>query len=469
MIRRKRLVAATVGLAAGAALARRGRSGRSDVVESDEASDAIGFGRTRQGNIYAGRLRGERIRVPFDPARLEAAARKAMSREGFAYVAGGAGLESTMAANRAAFERWRIVPRPLRDVSVRDIRVELLGRTLPAPLLLAPIGVLEMAHRDGDLAVARAAAGERIPMIFSSQASYPMERIAGEMGDAPRWFQLYWSTSNELVESFVSRAERCGCEAIVLTLDTTMLGWRTRDLDLAHLPFLLGKGIAQYTSDPVFDALLSQPSEARDAGGSRTVNLTAARALVELTRAYPGSFVSNVRSGKPLAAVRRFLEIYSRPSLTWDELAFLRERTRLPILLKGILHPDDARTAIDEGMDGIVVSNHGGRQVDGAISSLEALPPIVEAVGGRVPILLDSGIRGGADIFKALALGATAVCIGRPYAYGLAIAGAGGVQTVIQNLKADFDLTMGLAGCASVAEIGPDAVVAQREPMLTAP
>ena len=190
---------------------------------------------------------------------------------------------------------------------------------------------------------------------------------------------------------------------------------------------------------------------------------------MQLTRAYPGSFWRNVRSGEPIAAVEQFLRIYSRPSLTWADLAFLRERTTLPIFLKGILHPDDARKAIDEGMDGIVVSNHGGRQVDGAIASLAALPPIVEAAGGRVPILLDSGIRGGADVFKALALGATAVCIGRPYAYGLAVAGAAGVQTVIQNLRADFDLTMGLAGCAAVSEIGPEAIVAAREAVATAP
>ena len=403
--------------------------------------------------------------MPFDPAGLEAAARNVMSAEGFAYIAGGAGLETTMAANRAAFERLRIVPRALRDVSARDAGIELFGRRLPAPFLLAPIGVLEVAHRDADVAVARAAAAEGVPFIFSSQASYAMERVAAVMGDAPRWFQLYWSTSNELVESFVARAERAGCEAIVLTLDTTMLGWRARDLELAHLPFLLGKGIAQYTSDPVFRGMLGGP---RPRPRQRP-NATAARALVRLTRAYPGSFWANLRSGEPLAAVEQFLRIYSRPSLTWADLAFLRERTKLRILLKGILHPDDARRAVDEGMDGIVVSNHGGRQVDGAIASLDALPSIVGAVGGRVPVLLDSGIRGGADVFKALALGATAVCIGRPYAYGLAVAGAAGVQTVIRNLHADFDLTMGLAGCAAVTEIGPEAVVAAPEAVASAP
>jgi len=319
--------------------------------------------------------------------------------------------------------------------------------------------VLDLAHREGELAVARAARGEGVPMIFSNQASRPMEVVARALGDAPRWFQLYWSTSDELVESLVARAERCGCEAIVLTLDTTILGWRSRDLDVAYLPFLRGKGIAQYTSDPAFTRLLS---EAASDGGPRTPqpkpNLRALRTLVELVRRYPDSFLRALLSGHARAAVERFTQIYSRPSLTWQDLGWLRERTRLPILLKGVLHPDDAAQAVEHGMDGIVVSNHGGRQVDGSIATLDALPGVVEAVQGRVPVILDSGVRGGADAFKALALGATAVGIGRPYVYGLAIAGEAGVREVIRNLSADFDLTMGLAGCRSVAEIDREAL-----------
>ncbi|MBA2358627.1 MAG: alpha-hydroxy-acid oxidizing protein [Actinobacteria bacterium] len=412
-------------------------------------------GRRRQFEIYLGGVRGTRPRTPLDPARLERAARRALSREGFAYLAGGAGRESTIDANRQAFERRRIVPRVLRDVSARDTSVELFGRRLASPFLLAPIGVLELAHRAADLAVARAAAAEGVPMVFSNQASYPMERCAAELGDGVRWFQLYWSTSNALVESLVRRAEACGCSAIVLTLDTTMLGWRSRDLELGYLPFLLGKGIAQYTSDPVFRSLLDgmPPETERPA-----VNPATLRALVRLTRAYPGRFRDNLRSPLPRAAVRRFVEIYSRPSLTWDDLSFLRDLTTLPVLLKGVLHPDDAREALARGVDGIVVSNHGGRQVDGAVATLDALPSIVAAVAGRVPVLLDSGVRGGADAFKALALGARAVLLGRPYAYGLAIAGEAGVREVLRNFKADFDLTMGLAGCASVADIGPEAL-----------
>lgn len=419
---------------------------------SETGGAGPGRGRLRQAEIFIRGMAGRRPAVPTDPRRLEDRARRAMSAEAFAYMAGGAGAESTIAANRAALDRWRIVPRVLRDVSTRDTSVELFGRRLPLPLLLAPIGVLDLAHADSDLAVARAAATEGVPMIFSSQASVPMERCAAAMGDAPRWFQLYWSTSDELVRSFVERAKRCGCEAIVLTLDTTMLGWRPRDLDLAYLPFLRGRGIAQYTSDPVFRESLREPLDS-SIGDPGRPNLALLRAAGEMLIRYPDSVRGSIRSGAARAAVQRFIATYSRPSLEWDDLSSLRDLTDLPILLKGVLHPKDAEMAVDRGMDGIIVSNHGGRQIDGSIGALDALPRIVKAVGGKVPVLFDSGIRGGADLFKALALGATAACIGRPYAYGLAIAGERGVREVIQNVGAEFDLTMGLAGCRSVDEI----------------
>jgi isopentenyl diphosphate isomerase/L-lactate dehydrogenase-like FMN-dependent dehydrogenase len=413
-----------------------------------------GVGRKRQADLYLGALRGRRPAVPVAAELLEERAREVMSRKGFAYVAGGAGLESTIGANRAAFERWQIVPRVLRDTSERDCRVELYSRKLSSPFLLAPIGVLEAVHRDADRAVARAAAADDVPMIFSNQASVAMEECADVMEDAPRWFQLYWSTSNELVASLVRRAEACGCGAIVVTLDTTLFGWRPRDLDLGFLPFALGQGMAQYTSDPVFNTLIGEAKHTEAVSRERPT-ASAVRSLIELARTYPGPFWSNLVSPRPRAAVRLFLETYSRPSLGWDDLSFLRGLTSLPIVLKGILDPDDARAAVAHGANGIVVSNHGGRQVDGAIASLDALPAIVEAVGEEIPILLDSGIRGGADAFKALALGARAVLIGRPYAYGLGIAGEHGVREVIRNFRAEFDLTMGLAGCASVAEIKP--------------
>ena len=410
------------------------------------------IGRKRQRAIYVAGVGGQRPVVPVGQAELEKAAQAAMPPEAWAYVAGGAGRESTLDANRAAFERWRIVPRVLRDVEKRDLSVELFGRRLPSPLLLCPIGVLGLVHRDADLAVAKAAASLGVPYIFSNQASVSMETCAAAMGDAPRWFQLYWSKSNELVASFVRRAEACGCSAVVLTLDTTMLGWRPRDLDLGSLPFMAGQGIAQYTSDPVFRTQLSLPLDLGD-GPKPPLNLqTIATALAQKAN-FPGGLLRNLASADPRTAVQRFMTTYSRPSLQWDDLKFLRQHTKLPILLKGVLHPADAKKAVELGLDGLVVSNHGGRQIDGEIASLNALPAVAEAVNGKIPVLFDSGVRGGADVFKALALGATAVCLGRPYVYGLAVAGQRGVEEVISNVLAEFDLTFGLAGCARVADV----------------
>ncbi len=368
-------------------------------------------GMARQIEIYLNGLRGERPTVPASLQELEDRSERAMSEEAAAYIDGGAGDEQTMAANLEAFDRHRIVPRMGRDCATRDLSVTLLGRTLPAPVLTAPIGVLEMVHPEADLAVARAAAALGLPMIISNQASRPMEEIAEAGGEGPRWFQLYWGKSDELVASLVGRAQASGCEAIVVTLDTTILGWRPRDLDLGHLPFLKGQGIAQYTSDPVFRAMLAEPPEAN-----------------------------------PLAAATLFTQIYSDPCLTWDKLKTLRRMTDLPILLKGVQHPDDAALAVEHGFDGIVVSNHGGRQVDGAAASLDQLPLCADRVAGRIPVLFDSGVRTGADIVKALALGAQAVCVGRPYVYGLAMDGEAGVRTVLTNLIAELDLTLALSG-----------------------
>jgi lactate 2-monooxygenase len=412
----------------------------------------------RQTEIYLAGARGTRPRVPVDADRLETEARRVMTPKAFAYVAGGAGAETTVRANRAAFDRWSIVPRVLRDVSVRDTSVELFGRRLPSPFVLSPIGAIELVHREADLAVSRAAAAVGLPMIFSNQASVPMETCAASMGTAPRWFQLYWSKDDDLVESLLRRAEACGCEAIVVTLDTTLLGWRTRDLELGYLPFLEGKGIAQYTSDPVFMGKLREPLPGPSPPRGR-ITLTALRTALAMARAVPGGALENLRTGTATAAVRRFVATYSRPSLTWADLPFLRRRTRLPIVLKGILHPDDARRAVDEGMDGVFVSNHGGRQVDGGIAALDALVSVVNAVGSRVPVLMDGGIRGGADAFRALALGARAVGVGRPYAYGLALAGETGVREVISNLMAELELTMALSGCRSLDEIDRASVV----------
>ncbi|WP_278313996.1 alpha-hydroxy-acid oxidizing protein [Lolliginicoccus levis] len=430
-------------------------------MTKSESPDAINAGRQRQDRIYRDGVSGRMPAVPTDPAGLEEAAMAVLPDKAAAYLAGGAGSEATMRANRSAFDRWAIVPRVLRDVSERDLTVELFGRKLPAPIALAPIGVLELAHEEADLAVARAAAEAGVPFIFSNQASVPMEDCAAAMGSAPRWFQLYWSTEDELVHSFIRRAEDCGAEALVITLDTTMLGWRPRDLNWGSLPFSQGQGIAQYTSDPVFarivrNRILNEPV------GKPDVRLTrdTVRTLVSMTQHYPGRFLPNLLSAQPRAAVETFLRIYSRPSLTWDDIAAARELTRLPIVLKGILHPDDARRAADLGVDGVVVSNHGGRQIDGGIASLDALPA-VKAAAGDMRVMLDSGVRTGADILKAIALGADLVLIGRPYAWGLALAGSDGVSEVIGNLRAELDLTMGLSGLRSISEITPEALFPQ--------
>lgn len=412
------------------------------------------FSRERQTHIFLGNLRGKTKTIPVSFDKLRNAAKRNMSKEGYAYIAGSAGRETTKKSNRSDFRKWEIIPRMLNDVSECSTEISIFGENHPTPFLLAPIGVLDMAHPDADLAVAKASAAENVPFVFSSQASVDMETCSVAMGDSPRWFQLYWSTSDDLVESFVQRAESCGCEAIVLTLDTTMLGWRPRDLDLDYLPFLRGRGIAQYTSDPEFRKLMK--TSLGDADKPPKLTWKSLKALIEMAKNYPGGFWSNLLSEDPRRAVKTFIECYSRPSLTWNDLSFLRSLTDLPIILKGILNPDDARKAIESNMDGIIVSNHGGRQVDGAVSTIGALPEIAKEVNGDIPILMDSGIRSGSDIFKAIALGADAVLLGRPYIYALAIAGQQGVQEVIQNYRADFELTMALSGCRSVDEINSD-------------
>jgi isopentenyl diphosphate isomerase/L-lactate dehydrogenase-like FMN-dependent dehydrogenase len=367
---------------------------------------------------------GQRGSVPFAFEHLEEKARQALRPEAWDYVAGGAGSEDTIRANREAFRRWRIVPRMLRDVSQRDLSIELLGRRFPAPVLLGPVGVQSIVHPEAELASARAAAALGVPFVYSSAASRGIEEVAEAMGSAPRWYQLYWSRDHEIAASMVSRAERAGYSAVVVTLDTTILGWRNRDLERAYLPFLRAEGVACFFSDPVFRSRLAAPP-----------------------------------ADDPVAAVRHWAAVFSNPALNWSDLPFLRRHTKLPILLKGIQHADDAAKAVEAGMDGMIVSNHGGRQVDGAVASLDALPRIVEAVKGRIPVLFDSGIRTGADAFKALALGARAVLLGRLYVYGLAVAGEQGVLEVVQNFLAEFDLTMALSGYRNCSELSPASLV----------
>jgi lactate 2-monooxygenase len=418
----------------------------------------MSIGRDIQSRIYRAGLFGRTPAVPVEPAALESAARRAMSKEAWAYVAGGAGQHRTVAANTSAFERRRIVPRMLVDTSKRSLETTLLGRTIPAPVLLAPIGVLEMAHRDAEYAVARAARALGTPMVISTQGSVPMEETARALGDSPRLFQLYWSSDDAVVRSFVERAEAIGADAVVVTLDTHVLGWRTRDLDLGYLPFARAEGIAQYLSDPVFRRLAAARPASTEPSPRPTPS--AVRALVSMARHHArwagGSVRESLRSPLPRASVETFLDVFSRSDLTWPDLARLREMTSLPILVKGIQHPDDARLALEHGVDGLVVSNHGGRQVDNAVASLDTLPAVAAEVAGRVPVLFDSGVRSGADVAVALASGADAVLLGRPWVYGLALAGEAGVRAVLEHVIAELDLTMALAGVCTVADLTPD-------------
>lgn len=416
------------------------------------------LGRARQNVIYRAGISGITPKVPTEAGRLEAAARRSLlrrpgGRRAWAYIYGGAGSGATMDANREAFDRRRIVPRMLRDTSERDLSVELFGRRLPAPVLVAPIGAAGLITRDADLDVGAAAAQRGLPYILSSQGSSPMEATAAAMGSAPRWFQLYWSKDEALVDSFIARAEAIDAGALVVTLDTTLLGWRPWDLDLGSLPFTRGVGIAQYTSDPRFAELVAERISADVEDEPVAVTPQAVWTMLEMARNHPGGLLDNLRAPETRAAVQTFLDTFSNPALTWDHIATLRERTRLPVVLKGVLHPDDARRAFDVGVDAVMVSNHGGRQVDGSVGTLDALADIRAAVGPEATLLLDSGVRGGADVIKAMACGADAVTLGRPHLYGLAIAGRRGVGEVLDNLLAEIDLTMSLSGASSWGEV----------------
>jgi lactate 2-monooxygenase len=379
-----------------------------------------------QDEIYLTGLTGAVPDLPADLHRLEDAARTVMTPRAFDYVAGSAGSEDTAQENLLAFRRWRLVPRMLTDVSTPRYAVRLLGTDLTVPFLLAPVGVLGIAHPDGELAVARAAASVGVPMILSTAASAPMEAVAAANDGGQRWYQLYWPKDRAVAASLLGRAQAAGYGVLVVTLDTRILAWRPRDLDNGYLPFLHGVGIQNYLSDPAFQA--GQPT-----------------AVDEDLQ----------------TAVLRYVQMFGDLSLTWDDIPFLRDNWNGPIVLKGILSVADAHRAEQAGVQGIVVSNHGGRQVDGSIAALDALPAVAQAVGSTMAVLFDSGIRSGADMVKALALGAQAVLLGRPYVYGLALGGEAGVRHVLRALRTDFELTMRLAGLPTLTELGPDCLQRQ--------
>ena len=378
-----------------------------------------------QLELYLAGLRGVRPHLPVTAAGMEARARAALSTEVWSYVAGGAGNEFTQDLNVTAFDRYGLVPRMLAGVAERDLSTTLLGLELPAPLLLAPVGVIGLCAQDGhgDVASARAAARTGVPMVASTLSEDPMEEVAAHFGDTPGLFQLYTPADRELAQSFVRRAEAAGFRGIVVTLDTQILGWRPRDLELASFPQLKGRCLANYFSDTLFRAKLETSPE------------------------------EDVR-----AAALQWATGFSDPGLSWDDLAWLRSLTDLPLVLKGICHPDDARRALDGGVDGIWCSNHGGRQANGGAAAIDMLSGVVEAAGDA-PVIFDSGVRGGEHIVKALALGATAVAVGRPYAWALAVGGEDGIVHVLRCLLAEADLLMAVNGYPSLADLSPEALL----------
>ncbi|ATL26012.1 alpha-hydroxy-acid oxidizing protein [Streptomyces formicae] len=376
-----------------------------------------------QDEIYLDGLRGVVPPFPMTYAGLEDRARAALPPSVVSYVAGGAGDERTQEANVTAFERWGLMPRMFVGANRRDLSVDLFGLTLPSPLFMAPIGVLGICAQDGhgDLATARAAARTGVPMIASTLSADPLEAVAAEFGETPGFFQLYTPTDRELAESLVRRAEKSGFKAIVVTMDTWVTGWRPRDLSTANFPQLRGHCLANYFSDPVFRSRLATAPEQ-----------------------------------DPQSAILTWVRLFGNP-LTWDDLPWLRSLTSLPLIVKGLCHPEDVRRARDGGVDGVYCSNHGGRQANGGLPALDVLPDVVAAADG-LPVLFDSGVRSGADVVKAVALGATAVGVGRPYAYGLGIGGVDGVTHVLRSLLAEADLLMAVDGYPTLADLTPDAL-----------
>lgn len=374
-----------------------------------------------QFEIYLQGLAGVVPALPMTYSELEAKAAAALSPSVWSYVAGGAGDERTQRANVTAFDGWGLIPRMFVGAAERDLSIEMFGLRLPSPVFMAPIGVIGICAQDGhgDLASARAAAATGVPMMVSTLTADPLEDVAAEFGDTPGFFQLYTPKDRELAASLVHRAEAAGYRAIVVTLDTWVPGWRPRDLATSNFPQLRGHCLSNYFSDPVFRAGLAQPPEEN-----------------------------------PQAAILSWIQTFGAP-LTWDDLPWLRSLTDLPLIVKGICHPDDVRRARDGGVDGIYCSTHGGRQANGGLPALDCLPDVVAAADG-MPVLFDSGIRTGADIIKALALGATAVGIGRPYAYGLALGGTAGIVHVLRSLLAEADLIMAVDGYPSRLDLTPE-------------
>ncbi|MDR6224377.1 alpha-hydroxy-acid oxidizing protein [Desmospora profundinema] len=376
------------------------------------------FGTEVREDIYREMLLPPRFRLPISYEGWKKRARMTLDPLAFDFLEYGAGAGDTVRANREAFYRWRILPRLLVDVSHRDLSVSLFGHTYPFPVFLAPVSRQRLFHPEAELASARAAAKLGVPFILSTLSTCSIEEVAAVMGGAPRWFQLYWGKDPDVTASFIRRAQAAGYSAIVVTLDIPADGWRERDLQNDFIPLRFGWGVGNFLTDPAFLRKLALPPQI-----------------------------------DPQAAVQKAYQIWNNPGLTWDDLDFLRKQTRLPLMIKGLLHPKDAALALKKGIDGIIVSNHGGRYLDGAVAALDRLPGVCEVVKGRIPVLMDSGIRGGSDVIKAISLGAAAVLVGKLYAFGLAAAGERGVYQTVRNIIADTDITMGNAGQTSISNL----------------
>ena len=381
-----------------------------------------------QNELYGRGLQGVLPKVPVDFANLVRRAEAAMPRYVLDYVQGGCGSELTQDRNRSAFDHWGMVPRMMVDASTRDLTTHLFGHSREHPLFMAPIGVTGICTQDGhgDIAAARASAQTGVPMCVSTLSNDPLEDVKTACGDTPAWFQLYTPRDPDLATSFIQRAEKAGYAALVVTLDTWVTGWRPRDLNAGNFPQLRGHVLTNYFVDPVFQTMLGKPVQ-----------------------------------DDPAAAVQLWGRNFARP-ITWKDIAWFKSVTKMPIVLKGICHADDARRAVDEGADAIYVSNHGGRQANGGIAAIDMLPGVVEAVAGRLPVLFDSGIRSGSDVIKAIAMGADAVGVGRPFAYGLALDGAEGCAHVLKSILAEADLMMAVNGMPTLADVRKEGV--QRVP-----
>lgn len=388
-----------------------------------------------------------------DLAQLEREAKEKLGHGAFYYVNGSAGSSATYEANLTSLARWKIIPRMLKDATVRDLSITLFGKKLPSPVIIAPVGVQGIIHGDAELATARAAKNLRLPFTLSTASTRSIEDVAAANEDGQRWFQLYWPKSDDITVSLLKRAKTNGYSVLVVTLDTQLLGWRQHDLATSYLPFKHGVGCAVGFSDPVFMARFGlEPTHRHDAFPYSPNEIR--------TELVAGGEKAEEWKKRMMLSVAWLREANAGVFKTWDDLAFLRQHWDGPIVLKGIQSVDDAEKAVELGIEGISVSNHGGRQVDGAIGSISALERIMRSEkikesqrSGKVTILFDSGIRSGSDIIKAMALGAQAVMVGRPFIYGLAKSGQEGVEAVLKGILADLDITLGLSGYSTLEEV----------------